>query len=911
MRSWIKDLLLTLLLGSIFVWAGSEFYKDLNSQISNEGGEVIGEIISIENGAQRKFAGRALWGEMETSTPVYNYDSLRTIDESQARIRLIDGTEITMAANTYIVLEWGEEARSIEFLGGNISAAGSGSDSNLQIKSEDTVIALNRASVTLDKQEGEGINLSVGAGSIGVTIDGKTTNIEENFRASLSGGVKVEQEAVKLISPKNNRLIVTTSAAIPMEFTWEQILPLNNPRLEIGEYKDFIRFSNFELGRNETSYEMNTLPGTYYWRISGKFTDGAAYHSSPHRVVIIRDNAPSQQVPAPEESFEYRKNPPELAFSWEASSLANSSRLQVSTNQEFSGIVTNINGPNNFQTINELSEGTYYWRIIPEYTAADLIAYSSPEVRRFFISKNDSLEPPQLILPGVEEKINPLKTKGGLRFSWKPDREIGTYHILVSANSAMNAPLADQWLSRNSYLMEKLPPTGNYYWQVEGLDRENKPVLPSEIRGFSVMDSILSVTPLKPAADSLSIVDSFDNIPFSWDSTLDGPFKVEIFRNGAGALPLITQISKTTSLNLVLPGEGEYNWQVSVLDDNEELVLLSDQVSFRMVKRLQPPEILSPVEGEGLSLLGANPLEIRWQPTPGASYYTASLIPRNSSYPSVRREPSEDRVWKILDKGNLRPGGYSLQLQAHHPLEAGIINSSRISIGSFNLDRVQEYGAPRLTYPAQGQQISRITLIDQKPSFRWIQTPLLAKQKIRLSRDPNFQSLLLDEELTAQSRSIPELDEGTYYIQIQGEDELGNRSPDSDIQSFTVTPIPDLPVMQVFTPQAGQILDMVSRNQLDFSWASVPRVSYYRIALYPRNGLNPVFKEEKWVKTQYTFNKLEDLNVGDFRFEVQAIREKDGQILQESPVLSVPMELTLPEIIKIPDILSPELQYAH
>ena len=516
-----------------------------------------------------------------------------------------------------------------------------------------------------------------------------------------------------------------------------------------------------------------------------------------------------------------------------------------------------------------------------------------------------------LILPESEVKVNPLKTKSGLRFSWKPDREIGTYRILISSDVEMNTPLTDQWLSRNSYLMEKLPPTGNYYWRVEGLDRENKPVPSSEIRQFFVMDSVLSVTPQKPSVGSLSIVEGFDNFLFSWDSTMDGPFKVEVFRNGAGVLPLITQISKTNSLNLVLPGEGEYNWQVSVLDDEENIVLLSDEVSFRMIKRLQPPPIITPLEGSVQSLLGSNPLEIRWQPVSGATAYTATLIPRNSAYPTLIRESSPETFWNISEKKELRPGTYTLQVQAHHPLEAGITNSSRSAIGSFSLDRVQDYGAPRLTYPVRDQQISRLTLIDQKPSFRWVQTPPLVKQKIRLSSDPNFQTLILDEELLSQSRIIPELDAGTYYIQIQSEDSLGNRSPDSEIYPFSVSAVPDLPAIQLFNPQPGQILDMEARDQLDFNWASVPRISYYRIALYPEGSLKPVFKEDKWDKAQYTFSKLEDLDVGRFRFEVQAVRERNGQVFQESPALSVPIELTLPEITEIPDIFSPERQYAH
>jgi FecR protein len=911
MRSLIKDIFLSIFLLSIFGGAGYLFYEDLHGEISNEGGEVIGEIIFIENGAQRKFSGRAVWGELETSTPVYNYDSLRTIDDAQAIIKLIDGTEITMAANTYIVLEWGEEARSIEFLGGNISAAASESTLDLQIKSEDTVIALNKANITLDKQDGEEINLSVDEGTIDITKDGETTNIEENFRASISDIIIVEQDAVKLKLPSNNRLIITTSAAVPLGFRWESILPLNNPRFEITENKDFSELTDYELGRNSESYAIDTLPGTYYWRISGEFSDGAQYHSPANRVVIIRDKAPKQQVPEVDEVFEYRTTAPDLAFSWEASPLANGSGLQIATDSGFINLVNDISGPNNFSTISTLAEGSYYWKVIPKYTAADLIAYANPEVRRFFIEKNDSQEPTQLIIPAADEKVNPLKTKDGLRFSWKVDREIGSYHILISENRDMIAPLIDQWLSRNSYLMEELPAQGDYYWMVEGLDKENKAVPPSELRKFTVLDAILSIDTVKPAADSLSIVESFDNINFGWESTMDGPYRVKVFRKNSAGLPLVNQISNTTSMNLVLPGQGEYYWQVSVLDQNEDIVLSSPQASFEMVQRLNTPDFKAPDEEERISLLGSTPLSMEWRPVAGASYYSAELIPDNTAFPRVQRESSAETQWNISDKRNLRTGGYTLQVQAHSPLEDGIINSSRRAVRSFNLDSVQAYGAPRLTYPVEGQNISRLSIIDNKPSFRWAQSPVLERQRIRLSKDPEFSSLILDDDLKTLSRLIPDLDEGRYYLQLLSEDSKGNKSPDSPVYSFSVSPIPPLSGVKNYEPLSEQIIDMQNRDDLRFSWTPVPKTTYYRIALYPEGSGKAVFKEEKWSRTQYNFNKLEKLNIGRFNFEVQAVREMGGKIFQESSVLSVPFELTLPEIADIPDILSPELQYAH
>jgi len=913
MKSLIKDSFVTLLLLSLFSWAAYKFYTDLNSQITHEGGEVIGEITFVKNSAQRKFSSRAVWGELETSAPVYNFDSLRTIEDSSAVIRLIDGTEITLAANTYIVLEWGEEEQSIEFLGGNISAerTGEAGSGTLQIKAEDTVIALDSASVTLDKKEGEELGLSVGEGAIDITKGNETRSVEENFRASIGDDIMVEQDAVTLKTPANNRLLVTTSASVPVTFTWERNLPLEEQRLEISEYSDFRSVERYEPDPGTLSYDLTTLPGTYHWRIAGKYSDGTPYFSSANRTVIIRDNAPNLQVPEMDEEFQFRKTPPDMAFSWEAAQLSNTSRLQVASEPGFSSMITDLPGSNNFHTLRELPEGEYYWRVIPEYTAADLVAYSAPEIRRFRVVQDETVDPPFLILPADEEQVNPLKTKEGLRFSWRADREIGSYHLTVARDAAMTDPIADQWINRNSWLMETLPEEGDYYWQVDGLDRENKQVPPSGIRRFSVLEAVIYIRPVKPAADDLMIVESYDSTLFSWDSSLEGPYRVELYRQENALLPLLTQDFRASPGTIPLPGPGEYYWQAGVLDSEGDTVINSEQVPFRMVQRLLPPEISRPLEEESLSIVGDNSLDILWQPVPGASYYSVYLKPDNPSNPSLKQDRLTAPAWRIDDKRMLRADNYTLNVQAHQELEEGVLNSSRPSQIRFGLDRVQSYGQPRLIYPAEGQQLSQLTILEQQPSFRWSQTPPLPRQQLRLSTDPGFATMVLDEKLESLVRPIPDLPVGTYYLQILSEDTEENPGPPSPVYSFQVTPIPDLPLPAVQEPRAGEVIDMEVRNDISFRWLTVAGADYYTLSMFRNDSVLPLFREEKLTTTQYTFNKLEELDVGSFRIEIQAVREKEGDVLQQSPVVTVPFELTLPEITELPEILSPELQYAR
>ena len=912
MRSWINDVFITLLLLAAFCWAGLEFYRDLHSQISNEGGEVIGEITFINNSAQRKFSNRAVWGELETSTPLYNYDSLRTIENSEAIIQLIDGTEISLAANTYIVLEWGEEEQNIEFLGGNISAERSGTgDSTLNIKSEDTVISLDSASVTLDKTEGETINLSVDQGTIGVTKGNETRNINENYRASIKDNIQVEQEAVTLLSPAHNRLLITTAASVPLSFRWEQILALNETVLEVSEQSDFRSVHRMTPPEGIGELTRDTIPGTYFWRIRGRYPDGTPYYSPANRVVLIRDSAPSLQVPPMDEVIQFRKTLPDMAFSWEASELTNVSRIQLARDPEFREITTDLTSSDNFHTLREVPEGEYYWRVIPEYNTATKISYINPDVRRFQILYNETLDPPELILPSEGEQINPLKSKEGIRFSWKADREISNYHLVIADNPRLENPLVDQWINRNSFLMNPLPDQDRYYWQVDGLDKENQGVPRSEIRVFDILAARIYVTPLKPAADSMLIVDSYDSTLFSWDSSLEGPYKIEIYRGDNSLIPLLTQQFNSSQGTIPLPGSGNYYWQAGVLDREGNTVIRSDLIPFRMADKLNPPQIQRPEENAALSVLGNKALEVRWQPVADAAYYNAELIPENPAFPTLRKTGTEDSFWNIEDKASLRRGNYTLQVQAFNRINEETLNSSDPALRKFSLDKVQNYSRPILVYPVQGQKLSRLTILEQSPSFRWTQSPPLPVQQIRLSRDPNFAAVLLDEQLNVLNRSVPDLPEGMYYLQIKSRDSDGNSSPPSDLYSFEVTSIPPLFSPRIQSPVSGDVIDMQNRDELDFRWTPVRDADYYDLKLYRSDNGDLVFHQEKALTPGYTFNKLEDLDVGPFRLEVQAFREKDGEIFQESSVQTVPFELTLPEITEIPEILSPELQYAR
>ncbi len=224
MRSLIKDLTAILIAGTIFLTSGWLFYNDINSTLKNIDGEEVGVIVFKKNSAQRKYSGRTVWESIETSEILYNFDTIRTTADSEAVILMNDGTEITLQDSSLIVLEWSGNERSIDFLGGNISAKNSSADSTgVMINSADTVISLADASVKLEKGAEGKLGLSVVEGSIGVSRGDVTQQVQTNQKALISrdtDSFTVNDFSIRPDKPDDNSYFLTFTNSQEILLSW-------------------------------------------------------------------------------------------------------------------------------------------------------------------------------------------------------------------------------------------------------------------------------------------------------------------------------------------------------------------------------------------------------------------------------------------------------------------------------------------------------------------------------------------------------------------------------------------------------------------------------------------------------------------------------------------------------------------
>jgi hypothetical protein len=98
---------------------------------SSEGaGKPIGTIVFKKRVALRKLKNQSIWEYLQNEYPVFNGDAIKTEEFSEAVLKLNDGTEIALNENTFIVLNFTDQERKIEFNYGSIEANSESKKSN-------------------------------------------------------------------------------------------------------------------------------------------------------------------------------------------------------------------------------------------------------------------------------------------------------------------------------------------------------------------------------------------------------------------------------------------------------------------------------------------------------------------------------------------------------------------------------------------------------------------------------------------------------------------------------------------------------------------------------------------------------------------------------------------------------------
>jgi hypothetical protein len=126
---------------------------------------------------------------------------------------------------------------------------------------------------------------------------------------------------------------------------------------------------------------------------------------------------------------------------------------------------------------------------------------------------------------------------------------------------------------------------------------------------------------------------------------------------------------------------------------------------------------------------------------------------------------------------------------------------------------------------------------------------------------------------------------------------------------FTVAKMLTAP--QLVAPGRGQTVNMQNERSLVFSWKPSEGANKYRLRLFQvAGGVRRQVMEHTVTETEYRLTNLELLDVGDFMWEVVALRHDGDETSAESTPAQQYFSITLPQP-QAPVITSPNILYVQ
>lgn len=648
------------------------FYTDITRKADAGEAELIGTITFKRKVAHRKYASQVVWEELEQNEKIYNYDSIRTADLSEAIIHLEDGTEIALNENSMILLALSKEEIDLEFSRGSISAKRDelkDDAKNLSITALGTTVLVGKSDVNLNRAEGRDLNLTVNRGDATIKAGEAEKLVKANQRVVVSEDKKdlrVLTINLRLKNPPPSGYVLTTKSATAIDFSWEPVKGSWNVYLEISRnslFNDIV--ASKRVFRNATKQVLQR--GIYYWRLKAVSGSRKTEYSDVRRLSVIGDKPVELIAPLDGGIYTYRSVIPIITFKWSKSGIASAYTLIIAKDQAMNTIVQRVQTPGTSIAIDTLKKGTYFWRV---ETSIGLrgIANLQSRVYRLNIEEKGETEPPELLYPPDKNHLSrAVLEKHHITFTWKMNPEIESSSLSIARDEDFKDILFTSKSKVNFLQFKESLPIGKYFWRVIGKLMGGDLTKPSVSRSLMITETE-PIALLKP--EDNAIIDPGEGetppVKFVWARTdVKGRFHLDISREKDFASLYKEHDGESNSADIPQLEPGRYFWRVSLRDDNGSQIMQSSYRTLLIQEKLSEPVVISPRNGSVVNMRDRNSFPLRWGRSKKATMYRIGLhqIKRGRAYSIMERTVSQTN-YNVRELNKLDEGRFFWTLQA-------------------------------------------------------------------------------------------------------------------------------------------------------------------------------------------------------------------------------------------------------
>ncbi|MEX2237495.1 MAG: Ig-like domain-containing protein [Dehalococcoidia bacterium] len=593
-------------------------------------------------------------------------------------------------------------------------------------------------------------------------------------------------------------------------------------------------------------------------------------------------------------------------FDWEAVTGAVSYDLLVDNNSDFSSvtILQSAMVETEFTPGGNLSEDTYYWKVLARDSAGNVSAFSSTRTVTVDVT---SPAVPTLVSP-IDGASTNDQTPG---FDWNAVSGAVSYDLLVDNNADFNTPE----ITRSGETDSDFTPTidlapGMYRWKVRATDAAGNTGLYSDPFIFTIDISVPTSTITFPVDGSTFNAPTYtdacnidtDEVCGTADAvggTAIVLVEVSLKRNSDNqywdgdsfdSAALFVGASGTTSwiYTLALPPDGSYTLSSRATDAAGNVE--STAVATFTIDTVAPaaPSLDSPAEGAGTNDPTPN---LDWSDVAGAATYDV-LVDDNADFSSP--EVHESGLGSsAFTTASLLDGSYNWKVRARDV--AGNIGPFS-SVGTFTVDTAAP-AAPTLQAPADSSATA-----DSTPAFDWgDEATDAASYSLQIDDNNAFSSPFTKAGLTPSSYTLAAgeaLADGAYFWRVMAIDATGNIST-SAVRTFTVDTTGP-PAVTLLTPiDNGFTADTTPA----FDWEDAAGANSYEFML---DAAGESFATPL-IRNRFPSNVVlaagEALVPGEYEWKVRA-KDALGNAGPDSAVFSFTVDTSAPTAPSTPDLTS-------
>jgi hypothetical protein len=711
MKFWNSNFIV-LAAGSVIIAVFSAlFYIDVNRRIDAGDAQVIGSITFKKRVAQRKYSRHAVWEDLAQTEPIYNNDTIRTGEKSEAVVRIKDGSEFTLNENSMVLVSMGGDQFNIEFNQGSLTAnrdnvSGDGIQ-KLNIMTGGTTVTIDKSTVNVSKEKGQELSLVVNKGDALVKTGSmeKTVTVDQKAVVMLqSSTVQVEKQAIVLLSPGHDQYFISGGPAETVQFSWKPVEMEGDLFLEVIPGIPG-RMKTVKKQVEGTSHPVSIAGGEYQWRVAVRDRKTNKYESSETRRFSVIQREPVNLVsPAPNALFHYRTKPQMINFKWSENRMASGYSLVIGLDREMKQVFRSFNTTEGTVSTDTLAGGTYYWKVTAESGISSAASAGESETRKLVIARIEEVNPPEPVYPPDGRRLSKkVLEKKNLEFSWRRNPEVVESEIEI-ARDAEFSNIYHREVKKPAFLMLRKDITpGTYFWRITGILEDRTRTRPSPHWTFSVIQG--GVIELLAPSDREIVVprddDKSPGIRFSWRRMdVEGKFTIQVARDREfKALEIDKQVAGYFA-EIPRLAQGNYYWRVFMVEEDGSILMKSPERALTVEDRLDAPVMISPANGRVVTMDSKNSLSFSWNAIAGADAYRLELYQvKNGREFRVLNRVLKGNTFDMTELHRLDESRFTWTLQALDIDRDRIVRKSPVAKAYFDITLVKKLEKPVIRVP--------------------------------------------------------------------------------------------------------------------------------------------------------------------------------------------------------------------